>query len=266
MAISLGIRETDLVDHHDSQEIAGCRNEQSVNIVACGLANSRAQRVQNNLANNEEDDGKGDIAQRPSVLQCAHNEDDLHGKVNDELDGVQEVQDNKEADRVGRAKAGPRFEGSQGDQEGYDECDKRSQSEQPYRQRRTVFVQLKAHKSIDQKTGDERRNETRLHGDKVRVGTGSGRHDTGINTEREEAKEHVKVEEGENLLATNGCELAADVKNHDNGHDEGEDVHETRGALENDGVGDLNISCIAIGLDAHAASNGRDGPDICAER
>jgi len=42
---------------------------------------------------------------------------------------------------------------------------------------------------------------------------------------------------------------------HDSCHAQCEDVHEIRGRLEDDGVGELNTSCIALRLDAGAPSD-----------
>jgi hypothetical protein len=46
------------------------------------------------------------------------------------------------------------------------------------------------------------------------------------------------------------------VQDHNHGHDKGGDVHEGGGALEDDGVGQLNIARIAVGFDAKRLGDG----------
>lgn len=58
---------------------------------------------------------------------------------------------------------------------------------------------------------------------------------------------------------TNRGEFIPDVQDHNDIHDQGYDVHEGRSALEDNGVGQLNVPGIAVGLDAMGAHNGRHG-------
>lgn len=71
------------------------------------FADGRAEGVQDNLARDEEEDAEGDVAQRPAVLEGACHEDDLHDDVDEELDGVEQVENHEDADGVGGSKAGP---------------------------------------------------------------------------------------------------------------------------------------------------------------
>lgn len=64
---------------------------------------------------------------------------------------------------------------------------------------------------------------------------------------------------------TDGSELAANVKNHDNRHEKGHNVHSAGGALEDDGVCELDIAGIAVRLDTDAARHFGDGADGCAQ-
>jgi len=47
------------------------------------------------------------------------------------------------------------------------------------------------------------------------------------------------------------------VQNHDDGHDQGDDVHEGCGALENDRVGQFDVARIAVGFNAKGVEDGR---------
>lgn len=112
---------------------------------------------------------------------------------------------------------------------------------------------MESHKPVDKKAGNKRTAEAVLYAHKVRVGIATRRDHSSIDDERDEAKEHIQVEECENLLATDGSELGADVKNHDNRHEDGHDVHDGSSTLEDDGVGELDVARIAVGLDPNAA-------------
>lgn len=104
---------TNLVNHHDCEKIADGRKEEAIKIVLDIVADGVAEDVEDNLANNEEEDAKANVAQWPAVLECANNEDDLADHVYEEEDGVDDVGYNKDADGVGGAQAGPVLEGEQ---------------------------------------------------------------------------------------------------------------------------------------------------------
>jgi hypothetical protein len=65
---------------------------------------------------------------------------------------------------------------------------------------------------------------------------------------------------------TNSRELAPDVKDHDNRHNECHDVHGARGTLEDDCIRKFNIPSIAVRLDANIARNFGDGTYRSTER
>jgi hypothetical protein len=52
---------------------------------------------------------------------------------------------------------------------------------------------------------------------------------------------------------TNGCELGTNVYDHDNRHDESQDVHKVVGGFEDERVGDFNRARIAPCRDAGAS-------------
>lgn len=96
------------------------------------VANGIAEDVENDLADDEEKNTKANVAQWPAVLEGAHNENDLADHVYEEEDGVYNVGDNKDADGVGRAQAGPVLEGQEGDGAADDEHGERAESQQPH--------------------------------------------------------------------------------------------------------------------------------------
>lgn len=254
-----------LVDHHDGQQIANRGKEQAVQVVAHGNANLGAKSIENDLAGNKEEDAKGNVTQRPPVLQRSDDKQDLHANVDKELNGVEQVQDDKQTDSVGRANTRPSFKGSERDEERNGKGNDRAEPQHPHRQRRSILVQLKAHKPIDQQTRHNRAGQAILHARKIRKRPATRRHNTSINNKRDEGEQHVEVEKSQNLLAADGGELGAHVQDHDDGHDEGADVGEGGGALKDDCVGHLDVARVAAGLDADAARRRQDGADGGAE-
>jgi hypothetical protein len=73
-----------------------------------------AHDVENDLANDEEKDAKQDVAQRPTVLERTDDKNDLAGDVDEELDGVDNVEYDKNADGILRAQPAPAFESEEG--------------------------------------------------------------------------------------------------------------------------------------------------------
>jgi hypothetical protein len=130
---------------------------------------------------------------------------------------------------------------------------------------------LEADKAVDEQAGAEGGYEAVLGGGEVRVGGRTRGSDASIEDERDNGQKEVDVEERSDLLAacscvsvrlcnysssrahTNSGELGADVEDHDDGHDEGQNVHEVVRDLEDKRVCDLNGACIALGLYASAA-------------
>lgn len=55
------------------------------------------------------------------------------------------------------------------------------------------------------------------------------------------------------------------MEDHDNSHEEGEDVRSRGGALEDDGVGQLNVARVARRLDADVVDSSELRPDRGAE-
>ena len=68
------------------------------------------------------------------------------------------------------------------------------------------------------------------------------------------------------LEHTDGGEFGAHVDDHDDRHYQGQNVHEVVGALEDDGVCQLNRPRVALRLYARAAVDGRDGPNEGTQR
>ena len=65
---------------------------------------------------------------------------------------------------------------------------------------------------------------------------------------------------------TDGSELGPHVYDHDGSHDESQNVHKVGTTLEDDGVGQLNVPRITVGLDASGPSDARGRPNQGAER
>ena len=143
-----------LVHHHDGQQVARRGEEEAVHVVRHGVADGRAERVEDDLADDEEEDAEADVAQRPAVLQRARHQQDLQHHVHEELDRVQQVQDHEQSDGVGRAQTGPALEGGQGDQERDDEGGGRAESHHPQRQRCPILVQLEPDEAVDHEACD----------------------------------------------------------------------------------------------------------------
>lgn len=220
--------------------------------MANGDANLATECVENDLARHEEEDSKRNISKRPSVAESPGDKQNLHDQVDEQLDCVQDVENDEETDCIPGSQARPALERRQRNEETNGKGNERADAHHPHRQRRAILIQLEPHKAVDEQTRHQRTRQPILHAHKVRIRLTPRRGDTGVDDERDEAEQHVQVEEAEDLLAANGGELAADVQDHDDGHDDGDDVHGRGGALEDDGVGQLDVARVAVRLDAHA--------------
>lgn len=149
-------RTTYLVDHHDGHKIASRRKEQTIQVVADGRANWRAESIQDDLTHDEEEDTESDIPERPPILKGPDHQQYLQRYVHHQLHGVEDVQHHKQPDGVGRPKSCPRPEGGEGDEERDGEGGDRADTHHPQRERSPVLIELEADEAVDQ--------EARYHG------------------------------------------------------------------------------------------------------
>jgi hypothetical protein len=173
------------------------------------VANGVAEDVENHLANYEEEDAERNVAQRPAVLERANNQDDLANHVHEEEDCVDNVSDDKDADRVVSAQTSPVLEGEQRDGAADHEHAERAETQQPDGQCGAILVQLESDEAVDQQTSAEGGHEAILGSSEVRVGRRTGSRDAGVEDERYDCEEEVDVEEGRNLLAT--CDVCQSI-------------------------------------------------------
>lgn len=159
-----------LVHHHDGEQIADRGEEQAVEIVLRAFADLVADDVENHLADDEEEDAEGDIAQRPAVLEGVRHEDDLHDDVDEQADGVEQVQHHEQADRVRRPQPGLALECQDRDGAGEEEHADGGAAQEPDGLRGAVLVELETDEAVDQEAGAEGGGEAVLHGGEVGVG------------------------------------------------------------------------------------------------
>lgn len=136
----MGRRKAYLVDHHHSQQVADSSKEQAIEVVVNRLTDPRAEGVENDLADDEEHRGGSEIPQRPAVLQSVHHEDDLHDEVDEQTDGVDDVQHNKQARGIRRRQSRPALKREQRDDKRQRKHRHTGEPQQPNRQKRAVFI------------------------------------------------------------------------------------------------------------------------------
>ena len=62
-----------------------------------------AESIKKDLTDDENNDSKGNVAQRPAVFEGIHNKQKLHDQVYRYANGVQDVEDHKQANSIGGA-------------------------------------------------------------------------------------------------------------------------------------------------------------------
>lgn len=122
---------TNLVNHHDCEQIADGSKEQTVKIVLDAIADGIAKDIQDDLSNDEEENTENNVAHWPAVLERAQNEDDLADEIDKQEDGVDNVCDNEDTDGVLSIQTGPVLESKEGDGSTNDEHAKGGQAQQP---------------------------------------------------------------------------------------------------------------------------------------
>ncbi len=221
------------------------------------LADPLTEGVQDDLADDEEEDPKRNIAQRPPILQRVHHQNNLHHNIDQQLNPINQIQHDEQPGRVHRPQPCPPLEREQTDRKRNHKHPQTRQPQQPHRKRRTVLVELKSHKPINKQTRTQRTRQPILNRRKIRVYARATRRDHArIEDQTKHREEHVDVEEGGDFLPADGGEFAADVQDHDDGHGQGEDVHRVGGALEDDGVGEFEGAGVA---GSHYAGGGGGG-------
>lgn len=231
------------------------------------VADARGKDVEDDLSDDKEEHSKGNVAERPAVLQRVDDEEDLHDEVDPDADSVDDVQDDKQPDRVCRSKTTPALERHERHGKGNDKHAEGAQSEQPHAQRRSILVELEADEPVDQQTRAQRARQAGLYRDKIGIHASRARRDDAcVEDQTEDGEKHVDVEEGGDLFAADGSELAAHVQDHDDGHAERSQVHEVDRSFEDDGVGQLNAAGVAGRKDGGSVGDGIDGANEGAQR
>lgn len=92
------MERADFVDHHDSEEITDGREEESIQVVLCSVADGAAENIENNLAHDEEENAKADVPERPSILQGCCDKDHLGDDIDRKEDGIDQVKHHKESE------------------------------------------------------------------------------------------------------------------------------------------------------------------------
>ena len=202
LQIFLGDRIPVLVHHHDGQQVADGGEKQAVEIVLRALADRVADHVQNHLPDDEEEDPERDVAQGPAVLERVHHEDDLHDDVDEQADGVEQVQHHEQADRVRGCQPGFSLEGQDRDRAREQEHADGGAAEKPDGLRGAVLVELEADEAVDQEAGAEGGGEAVLHGGEVGVSVRARRDDARVEDQGCEGQHHVDVEESGDFFAT----------------------------------------------------------------
>lgn len=137
------------------------------------------------------------------------------------------------------------MEGQDADDEGDGEHGGRANSEQPDTQECSVFVELKADKAGNHEGDASGGSKTILHGDEPGICAGTRRDDTTVDEQRNDGEQEVTPEETDDLLATDSGELAANMDDHDDSHEQSADVGDASSTLEDDRVGHFDCSRVA---------------------
>lgn len=77
------------------------------------VADGVAEDVEDDLTNNEEEDAKRNITEWPAVFKGSNNQNDLADSVDEEANGVDDVSNDEDSDRVSRVQSGPALEGQE---------------------------------------------------------------------------------------------------------------------------------------------------------
>ena len=104
---------TCLVDHHDCEQVANSGEEEAIDVVLYLVADGVAEDVEDDLTNDEEEDAKRDITEWPAVFEGSNNQNDLADSVDEEANGVDDVSNDKDSDRVSGVQSGPALEGQE---------------------------------------------------------------------------------------------------------------------------------------------------------
>lgn len=196
-----------LVNHHDGEQHAKSEEEDTVEVVGDGVADGCAEGEEQDAAYDVEADAEQEVADDPSVVEGADNQDKLGYNVDDDDDeGVHEVGD-EESHRVLVVERSPSLEGARGDDEA-DTADKKTGEAQelsvsrlsepqthPKAHGSSVLVELEANETVDEQAPVQSADSARVNSREPGVYNVRGRDDGGVKEGAEEFDKHVNVEE-----------------------------------------------------------------------
>lgn len=85
-----------LINHHHSEKITYRGKEKPIEIVLHVVADGIAEDVQNDLSDYKEEDAKGNVSQRPSILQSVGDKDHLHDHIDEQADAIDKIEYHKQ--------------------------------------------------------------------------------------------------------------------------------------------------------------------------
>jgi hypothetical protein len=122
---------TNLVDHHDCQQVADGGKEETVQVVLDLVADDVAEDIQDDLTDDKEEDAERDVTERPAVFQCSNNEYNLTDDVDEQEDGVYDICDDEDANGVLRVQSSPALKRKEVHSATDDEHGERTEAQQP---------------------------------------------------------------------------------------------------------------------------------------
>ena len=159
------------------------------------------ESVEQDLSNDECQNTEADVPQWPAHLQRTDDQQSLQNDVDKQEDRGEDVDDHEETDRALWAQTRPSLEREQSN----DEADRKhgytADAQQPYRESRSIFIELETDEAVDHQADTCGAHKTALHSNEVCICLGSRRYDAAVDNERDDGEEGVQVEEGRDFLA-----------------------------------------------------------------
>jgi hypothetical protein len=108
--------------------------------VVGALTDTGTEDVEDHLTNDEEKYSKRNVPQRPAIMQSVDDQNNLHGQIDHQAEGIDDVDHDEQAGGAIWREASPTLERQQRDGSGKDEHAERRKSEKPDRESGAIFI------------------------------------------------------------------------------------------------------------------------------
>lgn len=144
------------------------------------IADFAAEDIEHHLPNDEEEYTECDVTHGPSISKSSDHQNDLASDIDEQEQGVDNVENDEQWCRGCRIQSSPTLESTDRNTTSDEEHHERAQSQKPYRKSGTIFIDLEPDETVDEEASEQGGRQPSLDSNEIGVRSGSDGDDTRV--------------------------------------------------------------------------------------